>query len=136
MVHGGGGNSGLVLTFAVVFLLGKARENRDKHSKAFETARTQYAEALIEVLEKKLAAARAGKPVLHQINLTTPFNNLTEYDRAIEMLEACVDKEIQIDQKLFKQLVQDQWEWKEEFDNVGTNYSNKLWRRAFDAEAV
>lgn len=46
-----------------------------------------------------------------------------DYNRAIRMVEMSVNKEIELDEKQFDQLVMDSWHWQHDFMRLATAYS-------------
>lgn len=90
-------------------------ENRKKHQADFEKANEDYQVALVGILTDKLRDAKAGKPVGHAISLQAPTNQIKDYDRAIRMLQLTTDKVIKLQEQEFSELVQDEWQWKNQF---------------------
>ena len=93
-------------------LLKRVRENRKAHRDLFLKAQEGYREQVILELDRMLAEAKANKPIRRAIALPEPQDHTAEYDRAIDMLEMSVDKEITLDFQSFDQLVRDNWNWK------------------------
>lgn len=103
-------------------LLDKLRSNRTAHRDIFEAALDGYKAKVIEILEDRLAKARAGKRVNTYIQLTQPMDQTKDYDRAIGMLEMSTEKEVVLSEKDYQQYVLDDWSWKGQFTS-----SNKLY---------
>jgi hypothetical protein len=61
----------------------------------------------------------------HAIRLSKPRHYVAEYEQAIAMLSACTDTEVTLDSTLHGQLVEDRWEWKDEFSNSTLGYTAK-----------
>jgi len=104
-------------------LLKILKTNRTKHRAEFEQACEDYRVALIGILDEKLKDAKSGKQVAHAISLSMPTDQTKDYDRAIKMLEMSTDKIISLHEHEFAQLVQDEWQWKNQFST-----SNSLLR--------
>lgn len=115
----------LSMKYAVSDLLKKVRANREKHIADFKKAMDEYRKDLIIVLEKKIKAAKENQRVYHSIQLEYPVEFSAEYDRAIQMLEMTSDETVSLDPVLFAQLVQDEWDWKDQFSNSTQSYLNK-----------
>lgn len=106
-------------------LLSKIKENRAKHAKDYEEAVVGYKEQLVAKLKEMLRDAKAGKPVSGHVGLAPPNNNLRDYDRAIAMLEASLDNELELDQNEFSNYYMDEWHWKDQFTALNSNYIAK-----------
>lgn len=104
-------------------LLKKLKENRTEHESDYNEAVTNYKLELVKELTKMLKDAKAEKTVNHHINLTSPVQFLKEYDRAIQMLEASVEKEIELSQSEFTQYWMDEWNWRNTFSTANSAYS-------------
>jgi hypothetical protein len=78
----------------------------------------------IKMLDRKLAAAREGKPFLLQeiVSLVQPADHTADYDRAIQMLELSVDDVITLTTADFANLVQDQWMWTQQWARSTSHY--------------
>ena len=106
-------------------LLSKIKENRAKHSEAYEQAVAGYREELVEKLKEMLKDAKAGKDVPGHVGLQAPQHNLKDYDRAIAMLEASLDSELELDQTEFSNYYMDEWHWKDHFTAMNSTYIAK-----------
>ena len=99
-------------------LLGIVRENKEKHVKEFEESVADYKKAAIKVAAEHVEFAKTGD--LDQIAKIRampqrPHSYEKEYDRAMRMLELSVEKEIEVEEDVFNQLVLDEWHWKNQF---------------------
>lgn len=108
------------LTYNVKEMLTALKENRTKHVTNFKEATILYDKAVKlageDLSEMGQEVAKSGKlsdwnP--HRIinKLQQPENHVVEYDRAIDMLERCVEIELKLPQTTFAQLVQDKWDF-------------------------
>ena len=104
-------------------LLAHLKANRENHIDEYNRAFDAYREALIVQFEEALKKAKNYEPVSHHIDLEKPQNYLDSYDSAIEMLEWTTEDEIELDLVEFKQLVQDQWNWKQSFTAMARSYA-------------
>ena len=113
-------------------LLGTLKENLEKHKKEHEEARkgwnnrvhTQLMDAMANM--EKLLDASATNPNNWKRKLTEDVTKLLipkdwhdeprsyaeHYEDAIDMLSLSEDDVITLSRTLFKQLIQDRWEWK------------------------
>ena len=113
-------------------LLEIIRKNREEHHAIFLEAQIKYREVAIKLLDRQLAAAREGKPfVLRQfIELVQPVDHTADYDRAIQMLELSVDDVITLTALDFSNLVQDQWQWTQQWATSTSRYVDSAKLRA------
>lgn len=99
-------------------LLAIVRENKDKHIIAYNESVVDYKSAAIKLSSEHVELAKSGK--LSEISKikampVAPISYEKEYDRAIRMLELSIDKEIELEEDVFNQLVLDEWHWKNQF---------------------
>ncbi len=104
-------------------LLESLRKNREAHRTTFLDAQKGYREAVIKELDQMLADAREGKNIRKSVELPTPYDHTSDYDRVIKMLEMCVHDEIKITDSQFQQFVMDDWKWKQQFADVASGYT-------------
>jgi hypothetical protein len=112
-------------TVSVSWLQEKVKANREKHLKTFEKASVAYRKRVIEIMEKNLDEARAGKEPSTFINLLQPMNQTSDYDRILAMLGAmewAKETRIELSEEDFKQYVLDQWNWKAAFTANSLSY--------------
>lgn len=101
----------------------KLKENLAQHSKIYLEAQIGYRESYIKELEKQLVLAREGKRFKNSIHISPPVDHSKEYKTAIQMLEMCLDKEIEITKEQFTNFVMDDWSWKANFLTSNAPYS-------------
>lgn len=99
-------------------LLKIVTENKEKHIAEFNESVEDYKAAVIKLAEANLKLVKTGD--LEQIAKTKPMPGRpvsyeNNYTRAIRMLELSVDKEIDVEEDVFNQLVLDEWAWKNQF---------------------
>lgn len=108
-------------------LLETLRENRKTHKKDFELAwegfEKEYRRNVENLLSKRLSPY---KPVELFINLQVPEDHTEDYDRAIEMLSWEVEDQIELTETEFRQFVQDNWSWKDQFIMSNTRYTGSV----------
>lgn len=111
----------------------RARANRQKHQLAFEEAVRDYKVIIAKATTKNFDLAHptiGNEPEGFPLNIKwvslphPPKNFLADYDRAIMMLELSVDKEIEMDEHVFSQLVMDEWGWKDQFSTSNAMYKS------------
>lgn len=96
-------------------LLTTLRENRTAHRELFLKAQDAYREKVIEVLDERLAAARAGRPIDLYINLPEPEDHTDSFDTAISMIQWEVGETITLSERDFTRYVLNKWEWQHSF---------------------
>jgi uncharacterized protein YdeI (YjbR/CyaY-like superfamily) len=99
-------------------LLTIVRENKEKHVKEYAESVADYKTAAVKVAAEHVELATTGElPKIAKIRAmpAAPISYEKEYDRAIRMLELSVDKEIEVEEDVFNQLVLDEWAWKHQF---------------------
>lgn len=103
-------------------LLAIVKENRAKHATTHEEAVKKYRELVVENLEKALVEAKEGKKFTTDLELVQPVAFVQEYDRAIGMLEMSLDETITIDVNDYTKLVEDRWQWSNQFKLSNSRY--------------
>lgn len=103
-------------------LLRKLAENRAAHRAIYEKALEGYRKFAIKQFEKALDDAKQGKKIRGYIALTEPKDQTKDYNRAIAMLEMCVDGDVEIGEREFDQYVLDNWDWKDQFTTTNALY--------------
>lgn len=99
------------------------KQNREKHRGIFLEALDGYKARVTQILEEKLAAAKAGKYFKLYIMLAEPIDQTKDYDRAIKMLEMSVDTELTLSEADFRAYIFDDWSWKSQFLASNAAYS-------------
>lgn len=125
----------ITMSFKKAELLSKLTENRNKHGEQFKKARKGWLKEVAAECEKVAAAAKEGDLVVisrgrhtrHEHPITSvlfeePEDHTKEYDRIIEMLKMSSDDTIKITDTQFREYVQDEWGWKEEWAASNTKY--------------
>lgn len=98
------------------------RKNRAEHRGVFLRAQDRYREKLIELLDERLAAARAGSKVDHYIRIPVPVDYTDQYDAALDALAWEVNDQVVLDQGMFNRLVRNDWEWAGDFAANSASY--------------
>ena len=93
-------------------------ENRSKHIAAYNESVEDYKTAAVKLAAEHVELAKTGelaKIAKIKAMPAAPTSYEKEYDRAVRMLELSVEKEIEIEEDVFNQLVLDEWAWKHQF---------------------
>lgn len=99
-------------------LLKIVTDNKEKHVNDFNESVEDYKSAVIKLAEANLELAKSGdleKIAKMRAVPQKPVSYENNYTRAIRMLELSVDKEIEVEEDVFNQLVLDEWMWKQAF---------------------
>lgn len=104
-------------------LIRKMQENREKHSQIVEEAQVGYRKAVIERLDEMLADAKAGRHVDQYLSLPIPDDHTADYDTVIGMLEMDINDFVDLDQSQYRQWVEDNWGWRDQFLASNSVYS-------------
>lgn len=115
-----------IITVKKEVLLTAFEENRKKHAARHEAAMVGYRHRAKERLQVLSEQLEKNGVLREDINLPAPMSFLYEYDTVIEMLKMSVDTEMKISQGQFRRYVQDQWEWKRQFDQTNAGYIGGL----------
>jgi hypothetical protein len=97
--------------------------NRAEHREKFLTAQEAYRARVIEILDQRLADARAGRRIDLAFRLPVPEDHTADYDRELRMLEMEVGDTVTLDSRLFDQLVMDNWSWSHAFATTNAAYA-------------
>lgn len=99
-------------------LLKIVTDNKEKHITDFNESVEDYKTAAVKLAEANLELAKTGdldKIAKMRAVPQKPVSYEQNYTRAIRMLELSVDKEIDVEEDVFNQLVLDEWAWKNAF---------------------
>lgn len=112
----------ITITVDLNELLTRLKENRAGHAQAYAKAWEGYMKVTREELEDKLARIKAGKPIDRFLGGSPPEDHTKDYDVVIEMLVMSVGNTLSLTQGQFRQYVQDDWGWKEQWTTSNTAY--------------
>lgn len=104
-------------------LIEKVELNKSKHREIFEEALDGYKQEMLKHLSQMISDVEKGTSVDHHIPLVKPINHLQDYDAAISMLKMSVEEHVELDIISFRNLVMDNWGWKEDFIISNTRYT-------------
>lgn len=106
---------------------------KEDMQKAVESAKKSVIEALDKDLKKILAAD--GKDTvptlcvpreLYEACRTAPVSRASDYKRAIRKIELSVDSVVSLDDESFRQFVEDEWDWKQQFRVMNSTYNKSF----------
>ena len=103
-------------------LLEILQANQKKHRAAFEEAIANYRKLAIELLDQSLEAARNGQKFRMHFQLIEPQDMTKEYSRAIRMLEMHVEDDIELSNQEFRNYVEDNWTWSQQWKTSNRAY--------------
>jgi hypothetical protein len=99
------------------------RNNREEHDQIVKEARAGYIERARAAVAARFDELAAGKFVSLFFDLHMPENHTKAYDTAIRMLEMHQADEIELDERIVRCLVLNQWEWMDSFLTSNSTYS-------------
>ena len=97
--------------------------NRAKHVEDYNLAVKEYKVQLVAELKRLTSLAIEGHDVNHEINLTKPKSYQSVYDESIEMFEMTSEDQIALTHDEWRQLVQDKWTWRHDFETNTSHYA-------------
>lgn len=104
-------------------ILSLLKKNREAHIKIVQEAQQGFRERAIKMCKEKLAKLEAGERTSPNMHLNLPISHVDDFDRAVEMLELCVDEEIFLSEDQFQCYVRNKWEWEHMFLASNAMYS-------------
>jgi hypothetical protein len=107
-------------------LLDRVRENRASHADAYEKALAVYREEATARLKEMYDAASSGSTIVRHLDLVEPEEHLEAYDQVIDMLQMCLDEEVELESAEFAKYVRDNWSWQEQFRASTVSYAAKF----------
>jgi hypothetical protein len=117
-------NIKMTMNFSRTELLEKLKANLANHAKIVEEARAGYIEKAKKAVADRLDELKAGKVVALSFHLSPPVDNSEVYKTTIGMLEMSKDENIVLTADEFRQLVQDEWDWTDNFLVANRAYSD------------
>ena len=111
-------------------LFDKLVENRKQHSELFQEAKEGYLRAAQEKLLAKIEELRNGTLSGLNFNLSPPEDKTDVYDTAIQMLEWSQEDYIELTATEFRNLVMDEWDWKDHWLHMNRIYGESIQTQA------
>lgn len=105
-------------------LLLKVRKNFEQHRQIVKEAHAGYIEKAKVALCERLDALKAGRAETLHFSLIPPTDHSDVYRAVIAMLEWTKDNTVQLAPDEFRQIVLDEWEWRDSFLSNSQKYSN------------
>jgi hypothetical protein len=99
-------------------------KNRTEHLQIVKENQKGYREKFEKMLLQRLSDLREGKKVNTHFDLRFPSSHVDDYDRAIEMLQMCVDTEVTLSQQEFQCYMRDKWSWQADYLVASSAYSD------------
>lgn len=104
-------------------LITKLKKNRKKHLGIYEEAVRVYRKRMIAELEQSLRDAKNGGAIRRSVSLPLPENHTEDFDAAIDMLEWNVADQVELTERVFRQLVRNEWGWLQSFESNTSIYA-------------
>jgi len=92
-------------------LLDILKKNRDEHRGQFEEAIDGYKAECLEQLELRICQLKAGKRISMAFSMPEPQDMTSEFDNIINLLEICVDSEVEITTAEARGYLMNEWDW-------------------------
>ena len=125
----------MVVKVKVADLISKLEANREQHAAIVAEARAGYLAKAKRVLEERLETIAREKIVSLSFTLSTPQDHTAEYDTALGMLRMAVESNIDLNAGDYRQLVEDEWGWTDQFLYGNACYSSTS-RRFAEAKGL
>lgn len=116
-------NGTRAITVDHLALLETLKTNLEQHKKDFKEAMVGYRLAVIEELTEKLKKAKDGEEIEPQSECERPVSHAKDYERVISMLRWSVGETVVLDEREFSCYVEDDWQWKANFNEVNRTYT-------------
>lgn len=116
------------MKFPIDDILEALHKGKAEHQEIVEEAQEAYRKAVIVKLEEVLAAARAGKRIVTDLQLELPQSYLSHYENAIAFLEGTKKAGTQLVDMTsaeYEQYVRNNWSWMDQFLLSNSRYSGK-----------
>lgn len=103
-------------------LLEALRTNRDGHAAQYEKAKAGYLKVTKAKLDGLIERVAAGEVIGQQWIDPAPEDHTKDYDVIISMMEWSIGDEVVLSQAQFRQYVQDDWGWREQWMTSNSVY--------------
>lgn len=103
-------------------LLDALRANRDGHAAQYAKAKEGYLRTTKAKLNGLIERVAAGEVIGQQWIDPAPEDHTKDYDVVISMMEWSIGDEVVLTQSQFRQYVQDDWGWKEQWMTSNSVY--------------
>jgi|SRR6267154_6577445 len=112
------------------WLLDRLATNRTAHRGLFEKALDGFYKTTLRRFEKNIELIRKNKMPETSFLIAIPQDKTEEYDRAIEMVKANIEENIELSEADYIHLVLDKWAWSQ-----AVNYTNSTYASGSTPEA-
>lgn len=106
-------------------LVEKLTMNRKSHRAMFENAFEGYRQECIRLLALNLESLKAGDKIQVRFYEQAPQDHTDDYDTVLNMLNMSVEPTIELTHQEFKQYVEDDWNWREQWNTSNSKYLQK-----------
>ncbi len=115
------------MKFSVKMLKEKLLENKNKHIEEFNRAKIDYRDAIQVSLEsnlKKLKKNQLDISKYFSVVFHAPISHENDYQIVLDMLDLCLDEYLELDHNEFRNYIQDNWDWKQNFTTQNSLYAS------------
>ena len=98
-------------------LIEKITQNKSEHVVDFNEANAAFKENYIKECNKMIERAEDGD-FIFRFSVMQPQSHEEDYDTILTMLNMSLDDQIELEEHDFQRYVQDNWEWKDNFNHV------------------
>ena len=98
------------------------KQNYVNHRETYLKAREGYRNRVVKELESMVVEVRHGADIRNSMSLPEPEDHSEDYTRSIQLLEMCLDEEVLVTDEDIKRLVMDEWDWKDHWTAINSNY--------------
>lgn len=91
------------------------QQNRAEHRAIFEEAQRVYRQKWIDLLDQRLEDAKNGERIDRYFRIPEPEDHTADFDAALDMLTWEVEDTVDLDERTFRRLVRNEWEWRASF---------------------
>lgn len=113
-------------------LIDRIKKNRATHKAEYETAHAAWRAIFLAGLERLQGFIAQGKLGVEKemsrlrSESPEPKSHDAEYDTALAMLEAAIEDKVVVHAHEFRQLVRDEWDWKDRWAATNELYSGAV----------
>lgn len=95
--------------------------NRDAHKAQFIEAMAGYKAKALEWLKDQAEKVEKGESIPF-CDLPIPKSHLSDYERALLMVQLSVEDQVVLEGREFAQFIMDEWDWKRDFAATSAMY--------------
>jgi hypothetical protein len=113
----------MIITVSKDELLARLQENRSKHRETFDAALEGYSAHAQQILHDHLQALREGRTPEIRITISRPEDHTRDYDRIIGMMQMHQGDKFDLDEDMYAQYVDDDWNWRRQWLQLSSTYA-------------